>query len=327
MNTNKKMMNSNKKISSNLQFSEIESLIKKYKLETVNINIKFEDNSLEKPTKPLVVENIDIPASKNSKINIFELTFFTPLATPDSKYFKNIKINNSINIFRFKGSTSPFKEEIFEIEFKSPSNIYDKQGKLILDSLNFDKRDSDIKEFFNYLVREKYENVHHLKGNESESISLGFYETSKINFILIENVNSKIINLTSKLPITVVAFNSNFKLEYKYQKIQNEPLIKIEKSKHSCPTCPKHSCPECIKEPCPKQSCPVCNKEECPKHSCPECIKEPCPKHSCPECIKEPCPKHSCPECPSNTGWIIATLILLLFAIVLFILKMRKSKK
>ncbi len=233
MNTNKKMMNSNKKISSNLQFSEIESLIKKYKLETVNINIKFEDNSLEKPTKPLVVENIDIPANKNSKINIFELTFFTPLATPDSKYFKNIKINNSINIFRFKGSTSPFKEEIFEIEFKSPSNIYDKQGKLILDSLNFDKRDSDIKEFFNYLVREKYENVHHLKGNESESISLGFDETSKINFILIENVNSKIINLTSKLPITVVAFNSNFKLEYKYQKIQNEPLIKIEKSNWS----------------------------------------------------------------------------------------------
>ena len=52
-----------------------------------------------------------------------------------------------------------------------------------------------------------------------------------------------------------------------------------------------------------------------------------CPKQSCPVCEKEPCPKQSCPECPSNTGWVIATLILLLVAVILFILKIIKSNR
>ncbi len=242
-----------------------------------------------------------------------------------------------MNIFRFVGSFSPIKTQVFEFEFKSPSNVYDKNGNFINQTANI--KDIDLRKLFYNLVDKKYNNIMIIETSGEHNIALD--EDSPINFILVRNMDGK-INIKSRNPITVVSFNSNFKLEYTYENINILEYSELKKiygdseskdcPKQSCPVCnkepyPKQSCPVCNKEPCPKQSCPVCEREPCPKQSCPVCEREPCPKQSCPVCIKEPCPKQSCPECPSNTGWVIATLILLLFAIVLFILKIKKKNR
>jgi hypothetical protein len=299
-------MNINKvqnKISKNLEFSELEQSINNFSDNNIlKLSGKNKVNAKKGQIKDI---------SQNSKsINVLEIEFTVQLPSKDSIYGSNIILNAPINIFRFIGSYSPIKKQIFELEFKSPSNIYDKNGNFI--NQNADIKDLDLRKLFYNLATNRYNNVILIESSGEHDLSMD--ETSPINFILVRNMDGK-INIKSRNPIIVVSFNSNFKLKYTYENINIKEYSELKLIYNDSQ----------IKD-CPKESCPVCNKEECPKQSCPVCNKE-CPKQSCPVCNKEDCPKQSCPECPSNTGWIIATLILLLFAIVLFILKMRKSKK
>ena len=261
-----------------------------------------------------LISNITLTNS----INVFELEFTFQFPSSDSKIVKNFILNGSINIFRFVGSYSPIKKQVFELEFKSPLNIYDKNGNVIGVDGKANVKDLDLRKLFYSLFDKNYNNIILIETSGEHDLVLDEY--SPINFILVRNINGK-INIKSKNPITVVSFNSNFKLEYTYENINILTYSELKLlhgdsenkdcPKQSCPECSKQQCPKCIKEDCPKQSCPECSKQQCP-----ECIKEKCPecsKQQCPECIKE-----KCPECPSNIGWISATTALLIFSIILF---------
>jgi hypothetical protein len=335
-----------------LEFLELKQSIKKYDIETDEntISMKREptiSTNQENSMKPVLIDFSKEIMGSGKKINIFELSFFSPKASKDSKYLKNLILNASINIFKFNGSTSPLKIQIFDIEFKSPPNIYDNKGDIISKSdimMISDLRDINVKQLFKDFAKENmYNNVVYLN-NPHKNVSITLDETSPINFIFVENMEG-IMKIKTRLPINVIAFNSNFKLQYTFENInilEYSELVLINSDskskdcpKQSCPECSKQQCPKCIKEDCPKQSCPECSKQQCPecskqqcpecsKQQCPECIKEKCPecsKQQCPECSKQQCPeciKEKCSECPSNIGWISATTALLIFSIILF---------
>jgi hypothetical protein len=291
-------INNNKKYLENFIFNNLNKVSK----EVSNNSQKLEYIELEQSIKNFSDKEIlnftgkdklranrgsisDVKLTKS--INVFELEFTFQFPSSDSKIVKNFILDGSINIFRFVGSYSPIKKQVFELEFKSRPNIYDNNGNIISVDGKANRKDLDLRNLFYSLFDKSYNNIILIETSGEHDLVLD--ENSQINFILVRNMNGK-INIKSKNPITVVSFNSDFKLEYTYENINILTYSEL-KLLHG----------DSESKDCPKQSCPVCERE--------------------------PCPKQSCPECPSNTGWVIATLILLLVAVILFILKIRKSNR
>jgi len=244
---------------------------------------------------------------KNGSIGHFKISnFFSPKAAENSKYGSNILLNNSMNMFTFGNSDTHDRKIMFDITFKTREN--DSYADL-------------VKHLFTLFATSKnFKNIIYIKDIKGSS-NFDLTENDKINFIFVENTNSP-ITIKTRFPITVIAFNSNFKLDYTFESIYVPENIKA-----SCPVsvCEKPSCPVSV---CEKPSCPVsvCEKPSCPV--CPECEKQSCPV--CQKCEKQSCPV--CPECEnkqcsSNIGWIGATVTLLILSLILFSIILYKKDK
>jgi hypothetical protein len=257
---------------------------KDFELNEIHLSIYKKDfNNHDKKLGFTIITDID---QKDGSIGHFKISnFFSAKAVENSKYGSNILLNNSMNMFTFGNSDTYDKKVMFDITFKTREN--DSYADL-------------VKHLFTLFATSKnFKNIIHIK-DIKESKIFDLTENDKINFIFVENTNSP-ITIKTRFPITVIAFNSNFKLDYTFENIYVPENIKA-----SCPVsvCEKPSCPVCPE--CEKQSCPV---SVCEKQSCPVC----------PECENK--------QCSSNIGWIGATVTLLILSLILFSIILYKKDK